>query len=52
MEDSIIKSFPKSTYKNNMYTIPITEKITLSIDSNMKDIYAWAATSHIKVDIS
>lgn len=41
MEDSIIKSFPKSTYNNNIYTIPITKKITLSIDSNMRDIYAW-----------
>jgi hypothetical protein len=41
MEDSIIKSFPKSTYENGIYTIPITEQITLSIDSNIKDIYAW-----------
>lgn len=41
MEDNILKSFPKSTYNNRVYTIPITKKITLSIDSNLKDIYAW-----------
>ena len=40
-EDSIIKSFPKSTYENGMYTIPITKNVMLSIDSTMKDIFAW-----------
>jgi hypothetical protein len=40
-KDPVIKSFPKSTFEEGIYTIPITEKITLSIDSDMKDIYAW-----------
>jgi len=41
MEDLVIKAFPGALYNNSVYLIPITSKITLLIDDDMKDIYAY-----------
>ena len=41
MEDLVKKSFPTSIFENGNYIIPITKKITLSIDEKIKDVYAW-----------